>query len=151
MNTNIDNLKNINKDDTEIVDSILRDLNKKESNDETESKENLMERQKLLEEAQAQAIMQEKIANMNMVNQNMNMNSNNTIDTIISKVKLESKEIFLVILLVFISNLKQSSNILSYYAGAFVEGSTTELTIQGIMIKSLVVGILYFLVKSQFF
>ena len=55
----------------------------------------------------------------------MNITSESTLDSIINKVKLESKDIFLVIFLVFISNLKQSNNIFELLCGGFfVEGTT---------------------------
>ena len=56
MSTSIDNLKNVSKEDSEIVDSILRDLNKKETDSEViDNREIMMEKQKLLEESQAQS------------------------------------------------------------------------------------------------
>ena len=105
----------------------------------------MLAKQKNLEQAQqqAQAHNYSDLANVNTIQRG-------ALDDIIDMVKYESKSIFLVIILAFFFNLEQSNSILSYYSGAFVEGTNT-LSTQGVIIKALAMGLIYFIVKSQFF
>lgn len=158
--TSIDNLasnKEISKEDLDLVDSILNDLNKGQPEKTVEQsgqpqiqrvqpqmqRGEILERQKILERQQnnTQRSMEE-MATINSVNRS-------TLDNIIDMVKYESRNILLVIVLSFISNLEQSNSLLRYYSGAFIE-NTGVLTMQGMLIKSLVIGLIYFIIKSQF-
>ena len=153
--TSIDNLsanKEISKEDMDLVDSILNDLNKEQpkkspqmqsEGDPQVNREDIMMRQKMLEQQQKNAQMSmDEVPTINNVNRS-------TLDNLIDMVKYESRNIFLVIVLSFVSNLEQSNSLLRYYGGAFMEDTNT-LTMQGILIKSLVVGLIYFIIKSQF-
>jgi hypothetical protein len=162
--SNIENLpKDISKEDMDLVNSILNDLDNSNSGGNSggnqgatqiaeeqigSTKEEMLEKQKMLEAAQ----MAQQIHASNISHDLANVNSmqRGVIDNIIDMLKLESKSIFLVIVLAFMFNLEQSNNLLSYYSGAFVEG-TNVLSTQGIIIKSLVMGLIYFIVKTQIF
>ena len=156
QSSNIDNLpQDISKEDLDLVNDILNDLGSNNNNQSGSqppvkqeiSREEILEKQKILEQAQqaqhVQASNYQDLANVNSIQKG-------TLDNIIDMVKYESKSIFLVIVLAFVFNLEQSNSILSYYSGAFVEG-TSVLSTQGIIIKALVMGLIYFIVKSQFF
>ena len=159
--SSIDNLpNNISKEDMDLVNSILSDISTDKGTSQQSvgqpvvsqeiSKAEIMEKQKILEQAQQQNNLpniQEN--NANMPTPYINSMEKNSIDNIIDMVKYESKNILLVIVLAFVFNLEQSNSILSYYSGAFLEGTTT-LSTQGIIIKSLIIGLVYFVIKSQF-
>lgn len=161
--SSIDNLpNNISKEDMDLVNSILNDISNDKSAPQQSggqpvvpheiSKEEIMAKQKMLEQAQQQNNLPNihpDISANNITTPYVNSMENSSIDNIIDMVKYESKNILLVIVLAFVFNLEQSNSILSYYSAAFVEGTTT-LSTQGIIIKSLIIGLVYFVIKSQF-
>ena len=163
--SSIDNLsKDISKEDMDLVNSILNDISnngempqvaqshQSEQMPSTDiSKEEMIQRQRMLEQAQQQA--SQPIVQSNNISSDMpyvNSMQKSTIDTIIDKVKIEYKSILLVIVLAIVFSLEQVKGILSYYPAAFIEDTTT-LSTQGILIKSLIIGLFYFIIKSQIF
>lgn len=165
--TNIDNLSNeISKEDMDLVDSILGDLNKKQGVS-SDRREEIIEKQRMLEKSQDQQMQQMQMpiqqrsadtatmptmgspVNPVMMDQaTINRMDKGYLDNIIDMIKSEFKNIILVIILAFLINTEQFNSILNYYSGAFAEG-TKDLTIQGNMLKSLTIGVAYFLIKIQ--
>lgn len=158
QSSSIDNLpQDISREDLELVNDILNDIGNSNNQGSAQtpvqtsvqkpeiSREEMIVKQKMLEQAQQQA--QE---NNYQDLTNVNTIQRGAFDDIIDMVKYESKSIFLVIVLALLFNLEQSNSILSYYSGAFVDG-TNVLSTQGIMIKAIVMGLIYFIIKSQFF
>lgn len=137
--TSIDNLPRndiTNKEDMDIVNNILNDLTKQNDKDE------LIEKQRVLEQQQREVVLEAPTeVNINSINKS-------SLDNMIDKLKLDFKNILLVVILAVFSNMEQSNNLLNYFAGSFVEGSTV-LTMQGIIIKAIVIGVLYFIIKTQ--
>ena len=174
--TSIGNLNNMNEEDSNLVDSILNDLNSSQKqapkqmapqqqnipqnaqpplNSQNQG-DNLTPEQIRNIQIQRQMAMQQQQQNlMNQMNQ-QKMKSENLVgnldekNDIIDNIKKESKNILLVIVLSLILNLEQVDNILRLQSGIFVnEGG--QINIQGILLKSLVIGVLYYLIKFYLF
>ena len=71
-------------------------------------------------------------------------------DAITKAVKKESKSIILVILLSVVLNLEQVDNLFKMQPSLFVTESGL-INMQGILIKAIIIGILYYVVKSYLF
>ena len=178
--TSVSNLNNMNEEDSNLVDSILNDLNgpsqkqvpkqvpMQQNNipqgqpQQGQPQVNIQNQESLTPEQirniqmQRQMAMQQQQQNlMNQMNQ-QKMKSDSLIgnldegNDIIDNIKKESKNILLVIILSLILNLEQVDNILRLQSSLFVnEGG--QINIQGILLKSLVIGILYYLIKFYLF
>ena len=175
--TSISNLNNMNEEDSNLVDSILNDLNSSSQkpgpkqvnmgNNVSQAQpppnvsppnqpDGLTPEQIRNIQIQRQMAMQQQQQNlMNQMNQ-QKMKSDSLVgnldesNDIIDNIKKESKNILLVIILSLILNLEQVDNILRLQSSLFVnEGG--QINIQGILLKSLVIGVLYYLIKFYLF
>jgi len=158
---------NISDEDSKLVDSILNDLNMGEGQAPPEArgpqgsqeqqmpqqgatpeqKQEMMARQQAIM-AQQQQIQQNQQMQMQ---QNMNVSQESLMDSMIEKVRNESKSIMLVIFLAVLFNIEQVNGIFKKWPSIFIVESTGVLNLQGIFVKALCIGVVYFLIKSQFF
>jgi hypothetical protein len=178
--TQINNLSNsMNHDDSNLVNSILNDINSSNMNrqqmpqqrqqmneqasmqqgpspqqpsPQQPSPEQIkMMQQQQMAMRQQQIMQQQQMAQQQMEKNDKKMNiiNNDPInDDFITKIKNDSKNILLVIILTFIFNLKQSDQIFSSIPFCFDDQG---INIQGLLLKSLLIGALYYLIKSQLF
>jgi flagellar motor protein MotB len=165
--TPIGSLNNMNDDDSKLVESILNDLNSgggspgpensppspppQEQMSPEQMKAIQMQRQMAMQQQQ-QNIMaqQQQIAQQQKMNQQKATQENviqSDSDNLIDNIKKEAKSIILVILLSFIVNLEQVDGLLKMSPSMFVTESGA-INFQGILLKSLVIGIIYYVVKS---
>ena len=168
----------INDEDSKLVDSILNDLNSHsagntnvnmqppQNNPQPEQKQDLtpeqirqiqMQRQMAMQQQQLmqQQMMQQQMAQQQMRSENklpngetdrrneMNLNS----DTFIDQIKNQSKTVILVIFLSIIFNLEQIDAIFKTQANLFVSESG-GLNIQAVFIKSILIGAVFYGVKT---
>ena len=87
------------------------------------------------------------------INQQKKQNISGNMDSeknIIDSIKDESKCILLVIILSLVLNLEQVDSLLKYQPTLFVNESGS-INLQGILLKSLVIGILYYIIKFYLF
>jgi len=169
--TSINNLSNMNEEDSNLVDSILNDLNNTPQKQAPKQMPNIPqngqsqmnpqgasltpEQMRNIQIQRQMAMQQEQQNLMNQMNQ-QKMKSENIIGNLdekndmIDNIKKESKNILLVIILSLILNLEQVDNILKLQSGLFVNENGL-INIQGILLKSLVIGVLYYLIKFYLF
>lgn len=175
--TQINNLSNsMNQDDSNLVNSILNDINSSNMNRQQmpqqrqqmneqapmqqgtsshqqpspeqikmmQQQQMAMRQQQIMQQQQmAQQQMEKNDKKINIIN-----NDNSINDDFITKIKNDSKNIILVIILTFIFNLKQSDVLFKSIPFCFDDEG---INIQGLLLKSLLIGILYYLIKSQLF
>ena len=155
--TMINNLSgNINEEDSKLVDSILNDLNMVDQSDKQvgtqpaqpeitqEQKDDMLMRQKQIMKQQEMLQQNQQMA------PNMNVVKEDATDRLLGKVRNESKSIMLVISLAILFNIEQVNGIFKKWPEIFMaEGGV--LNMQAIFIKAILIGIVYFLVKSHIF
>ena len=173
--SSINDLNNsISDEDSRLVDSILNDLNGSEKPSQRQQqmpqqmpqqvqgeqqqltpeqiKNIQMQRQMAMQQQQQMMMQQQKLAQQQNASNN-SISENITIDSggdIIENIKKEAKSIILVILLSVILNLEQVDNVLKMQPNLFVtEGGT--INIQGTLIKGIIVGVLYYVIKTYVF
>ena len=174
--TSIGNLNNsISEEDSQLVDSILNDLNSGNQKQQPEipsqggqlspeqakaiqlQKQQIsLQQQQMAQQQMAQQQMaQQQMAQQQMAQQkgaplpNMNHDGNKQINTnsIIDNIKRESKSIILVIFLSFVLNLEPVNNLLRMQPGLFVT-EKGSINLQGLLLKSILIGVVYYGVKS---
>lgn len=164
--TKIGNLNNgINEEDSQLVDSILKDLNnysnqpgetqvpdvnlpKKELSPEQirqiqMQRQMAMQQQQLMQQQQMaqQMAMQMDQKNNDKIEERREMKINE--DTLLEKIKNQSKTIILVIFLSIIFNLEQVDGLFKTQPSLFVS-ENGSLNIQAIFIKALIIGALFY-------
>ena len=174
--TSINDLgNNISDEDSRLVDSILNDLNGPENkssgprnpqiapgqgqeggqqltpeqvkNIQMQRQMAMQQQQQMLMQQQQQLSQQQKTSQQNNSIENITLGDSGDI---IENIKKEAKGIILVILLSIVLNLEQVDNLFKMQPGLFVSESGS-INMQGILIKSLIIGVIYYLVKSYLF
>lgn len=166
--TSIQNLgNNVSDEDSRLVESILNDLNGEKSQQAPQQvpqqapqmvqgggqqlspeqiKQIQMQRQMAMQQQQQMLMQQQQNLSKKNLQETESVNLNNT-DDIIENIKKESKSIILVILLSVVLNLEQVDNLFKMQPTLFLtEGGCINM--QGILIKAIVMGVIYYLVKS---
>ena len=110
-----------------------------------------MQRQMAMQQQQLMA-QQQQMQQQQMAQQGKNMDKENnliqsTTNDLLDNIKTESKGIILVILLSILMNLEQVDNLFKLQSGLFI-CENGSLNMQAIFIKSLVIGSIYYGVKS---
>lgn len=168
--TSIQNLGNVSDEDSRLVESILNDLNGEKTQQAPQQapqmvqgqgqgqgqqlspeqiKQIQMQRQMAMQQQQQMLMQQQQNLSKKNIQETENVNLNNT-DDIIENIKKESKSIILVILLSVILNLEQVDNLFKMQPTLFLtEGGCINM--QGILIKAILIGIIYYVVKSYVF
>lgn len=169
--TPIQNLTNtISDEDSKLVDSILNDLTDVRSSQPAQPAQQAqsaqqgeqltpeqiksiqMQRQMAMQQQQQNLMnQQQQLSQQQKMNQQQ-MGSRNVIqmesEGIIEDIKRESKSIILVILLSVFLNIEQVDNIFKMQPSLFVSESGS-INIQAVLIKALIIGVLFYLIKSH--
>uniref|UniRef100_A0A6C0BUI7 Uncharacterized protein n=1 Tax=viral metagenome TaxID=1070528 RepID=A0A6C0BUI7_9ZZZZ len=177
--TSIQNLNSkVNDEDSRLVESILNDLNNDKPQERNpqqmlqqqmpqqqmpqqmnsppegltpeQIKQIQMQRQMAMQQQQQMLMhQQQQLSRKNLDSEKENVDIN-TSDDIIENIKKESKSILLVILLSVILNLEQVDNLFRMQPGLFVT-ETGAINMQAVLVKALLIGIVFYLVKTYLF
>lgn len=172
--TQIGNLgSGINDEDSKLVDSILNDLNNHNRNEEINKNQEpaaprqemnpeqmrqiqmqrqmAMQQQQLMQQQQMamaqQQMAQQQIDSNKMQGKEMKSGDNNNF---IEQIKNESKSIILVVLLSIIMNLEQVDTLFKSHPSLFLSDNGS-LNIQSITIKAILIGGIFYAVKTYLF
>lgn len=154
----------ISDEDSRLVDSILNDINNSSgptqqgSQQQSASPEQIkmlqqqqMMRQQALvqQQAQQQALAQQQAQQAHqqaMTQQKMNIIQGSGSGDIMENVKLEAKNIMTVVFLCILFNIEQVDNILKGVSMFVNEGG--GLNMQAVFLKSIVIGLIFYVVKT---
>jgi len=149
--TNISSLGNtgITDEESKLVDSILNDINgddKQMSGGNQPSPEQI----KIMQQQHQMAMRQQQqaMAQQQAMNQQINAQRQHLLNTndMIDNIKKEAKNITVVIFLCILFNIDQVNSL--FKMQSFFVSETGELNIQTVLLKSLLIGVIYYLVKT---
>ena len=157
--TPIGNLGNMNQEDSQLVDSILNDLNSGQQQQQHQQQQQqqqpqysqeqqqamLAERQRELEMQQQQQ-MQEQMYHQQMMEQQANMVSN-TPNDIMEKIKDDGKYVVVVVILCIIVNMGFVDELFKMNEMTIFLTEAGTLNTQAIVIKAVAVGLVFFAIK----
>ena len=155
--TPIGNLGNMNQEDSQLVDSILNDLNSGQQQQQQQHQQQqpqysqeqqqamLAERQRELEMQQQQQ-MQEQMYHQQMMEQQANMVSN-TPNDIMEKIKDDGKYVVVVVILCIIVNMGFVDELFKMNEMTIFLTEAGTLNTQAIVIKAVAVGLVFFAIK----
>ena len=158
--TPIGNLGNMNQEDSQLVDSILNDLNSGQQQQQQQQQQHqqqqpqysqeqqqamLAERQRELEMQQQQQ-MQEQMYHQQMMEQQANMVSN-TPNDIMEKIKDDGKYVVVVVILCIIVNMGFVDELFKMNEMTIFLTEAGTLNTQAIVIKAVAVGLVFFAIK----
>ena len=99
-----------------------------------------------------QQLAQQQMAQQQMAQQQMTQKQNvinsGGMDGLLENIKTESKSILVIIVLAVLFNLDQVDNLFKAQTNLFVS-ENGSLNMQAILVKALLIGILYYVVKTQ--
>jgi hypothetical protein len=160
--TQIGNLSGgISEEDSRLVDSILNDINSSASPGPLQQEQPSGPEQQLSPEQvkmlqQQQHLRQQQMAHQQQiaqqaqqqasVQQQMNMIKQGSSGDIIESVKLEAKNIMTIVFLCIIFNIEQVDNLLKGVTMFVAEGG--QLNMQAVFLKSILIGLIFYLVKT---
>ena len=149
----------ISEDDSKLVDSILNDINNSsqgQSNPQTEQvaqsspeQIKMMQQQQMMRQqalAQQQAMAQQQALAQQQSQQKMNMIQSSGSNDIMDNIKLEAKNIMTVIFLCILFNIEQFDNLLKGIAIFVSENG--NLNMQAVFLKSILIGIIFYVIKT---
>jgi hypothetical protein len=163
--TTIGNLSGgISDEDSRLVDSILNDLNGPPQQQQQQQQQAPQqqgpgptpEQQKMMMAQRQQQMAQQQMAQQQMAQQQMaqqqmaqkpNVINGGGVDGLLENIKTESKSILVIIVLAFVFNLDQVDTLLK--AQSLFVSENGSLNMQAILVKALVIGILYYVIKTQ--
>ena len=164
--TQIGNLSGgISDEDSRLVDSILNDLNgpqqqgppqqqgapqqqgPPQQQGAPQQQGPTPEQQKMMMAQRQQQLAQQQMAQQQMA-QKQNVINSGGMDGLLENIKTESKSILVIIVLAAVFNLEQVDNLFKAQANLFVS-ENGSLNMQAILVKALLIGILYYVVKTQ--
>lgn len=158
MSSSIDSLRNnIQDKDTQLVDSILQDMKQnkqpQQMNHEPEltpeQEKELYLRQQQELEYQQKMMHQQMMEQQQQEQQQPSMITNDTTDNFIEDLKKESKYIVLVVFLGLLLNLDMVNQLFkSTKSSIFVNLESNELTIQSSLVKALLMGVIFYVIKT---
>ena len=149
--TSISSLGNtgITDEESKLVDSILNDINgddKQSGNGNQPSPEQI----KMMQQQHQMAMRQQQqaMAQQQAMNQQINAQRQNLVNTndMIDNIKKEAKNITVVIFLCILFNIDQVNSL--FKMQSFFVSESGELNIQSVLLKSLLIGVIYYLVKT---
>ena len=156
--TPIGNMGNMNQEDSQLVDSILNDLNsgQKQQHQQQQQQQQpqyspeqqqamLAERQRELE-IQQQQQMQEQMYHQQMMEQQANMVSN-TPNDIMEKIKDDGKYVVVVVILCIVVNMGFVDELFKMNEMTIFLTEAGTLNTQAIVIKAVAVGLVFFAIK----
>lgn len=149
----------ISEEDSKLVDSILNDINNSsqgQSNPQTEQVSQsspeqikMMQQQQMMRQqalAQQQAMAQQQALAQQQSQQKMNMIQSSGSNDIMDNIKLEAKNIMTVIFLCILFNIEQFDNLLKGIAIFVSENG--NLNMQAVFLKSILIGIIFYFIKT---
>lgn len=153
----------ISDEDSKLVDSILNDINSSSSSQQTQGEKPSPEQIKMIQQqqmmrqqalaqqqAQQQALVQQQVQQQTqqqaISQQKMNMIQGSGSGDIMESVKLEAKNIMTVVFLCILFNIEQVDNLLKGVSIFVTEGG--GLNMQAVFLKSILIGIIFYLVKT---
>ena len=167
--SSIGSLNNINDEDSRLVESILNDLNgsdnssgpppqmqgqmqgQKQEPSPEQIKAMQMQRQMAMQQQQQQIMAQQQQMAQQQRESQQKIEKENVIksdtNSLIDNIKKEAKSIILIVVLSFIMNLDQVDKIFKMAPSIFV-GENGGVNVQGVLVKSLLIGLIFYLVKS---
>ena len=165
MSSSIDSLRaggDMNDSDTQLVDSILNDLKQNKPTPEQQYQEQqqqeltpeqqkmmYMQQQQELEQQQQQMMQQQQQMMQQQNSSETNMIQQFDPENILNNLKKEGKSILLVILLGLMINLDPINDFIKSSDISFlVNLESKELTIQSLFLKAIVMGVLFYIIKT---
>lgn len=148
----------ISDEDSKLVDSILNDINsssappQQQGGQEQPSPEQIkmMQQQQMVRQQalaqQQQAMAQQQAIAQQQAHQKMNMIQSSGSGDIMENIKLEAKNIMTVVFLCILFNIEQVDNILKGVSMFVNEGG--GLNMQAVFLKSIVIGLIFYLIKT---
>jgi len=154
----------ISDEDSKLVDSILNDINSSsgpsqgqvqqqqgQQQQPTPEQIKMMQQQQMMRQqalAQQQAMAQQQALAQQQAQsqQKMNMIQSSGSGDIMENVKLEAKNIMTVVFLCILFNIEQVDNILKGVSMFVNEGG--GLNMQAVFLKSIVIGLIFYLIKT---
>jgi hypothetical protein len=156
----------ISVEDSKLVDSILNDINSSGSSQgqagqgqgqgqgqqqgqPSPEQMKIMQQQQMMRQqamAQQQALAQQQAQQQGLAQQKMNMIQGSDSGDIIENIRLEAKNITTIVFLCILFNIEQVDNILKGLS-MFVNESG-GLNMQAVFMKSILIGIIFYLVKT---
>jgi hypothetical protein len=154
--TQIGNLNGgISAEDSKLVDSILNDINNSGSQQSDPSQgqgqQPSPEQIKMMQQQQQMAQRQQQMAQQAMAQQQlsqqqkMNMIQKDSND-IVDNIKLEAKNIMTIIFLCILLNIEQVDNI--FKSVSMFSSENGVLNMQAVFIKALLIGTIFYLIKT---
>ena len=146
----------ISDEDSKLVDSILNDINNSgtpqqqgppQQQGAPQQQGPTPEQQKMMMAQRQQQLAQQQMAQQQMA-QKQNVINSGGMDGLLENIKSESKSILVIIVLAAVFNLEQVDNLFKAQANLFVS-ENGSLNMQAILVKALLIGILYYVVKTQ--
>ena len=159
----------ISDEDSKLVDSILNDINSssgppqgqgqtqvqggnpQQGQQPSPEQIKMMQQQQMMRQQAAQqqaqqAMAQQQAQQQAMVQQKMNLIQGSGSGDIMENVKLEAKNIMTVVFLCILFNIEQVDNILKGISMFVNEGG--GLNMQAVFLKSIVIGLIFYVVKT---
>lgn len=159
----------ISDEDSKLVDSILNDINNssgppqgqgqtqvqggnpQQGQQPSPEQIKMMQQQQMMRQQAAQqqaqqAMAQQQAQQQAMVQQKMNLIQGSGSGDIMENVKLEAKNIMTVVFLCILFNIEQVDNILKGISMFVNEGG--GLNMQAVFLKSIVIGLIFYVVKT---
>ena len=109
-----------------------------------------MQQQQMMMQQQQKLAAMQQMQQQQMGDPKQNIVSTGGIEGFMDTIKTESKSIGLIILLSVVMNVEQVDNLFKMQPGFFVN-ETGGLNMQSILVKAILIGVLYYLVKTQVF
>ena len=137
----------ISDEDSKLVDSILNDINSSSGppQQQGEQGQQLSPEQMKMMQQQQMAQRQQQMAQQQMAQQKMNMIQKDSND-IMDNIKLEAKNIMTVVFLCVLLNIEQVDTI--FKSVSMFTSEAGGLNMQAVFIKALMIGIIFYLVKT---
>ena len=153
----------ISEEDSKLVDSILNDINNSNSSiQETQNTQNgqnsqpspeqikmIQQQQMMRQQAMAQqqqAMAQQQALAQQQAQQKMNIIQSSGSNDIFDNIKLEAKNIMTIIFLCVLFNIEQFDNLLKGFSIFVLENG--NLSMQAIFLKSILIGMIFYLIKT---
>ena len=147
----------ISDEDSKLVDSILNDINSSSGPPQQQGEQGqqlspeqmkMMQQQQMAQRQQQMAqqqMAQQQMAQQQMSQQKMNMIQKDSND-IMDNIKLEAKNIMTVVFLCVLLNIEQVDTI--FKSVSMFTSEAGGLNMQAVFIKALMIGIIFYLVKT---
>ena len=145
----------ISDEDAKLVDSILNDLQQQPQQQQPQQQQpqqqqpspeqlQMMQQQQMAQRQQQQQ--QQQMQQQQATQQKMNMILNNNNNDILDNIKVEAKNIMTVVFLCVLLNIDQVDNL--FKSISVFTGESGALNMQAVFVKALLIGIVFYLIKT---